>query len=134
MKILTGAKRLLHRGIARDLGSDAQFDLRIVGFDEDAPGSGTNAAAIVRLPRDVLDVGCPTAHAATGRADQVVVGVDPSRDRVDALEVAVAVGGDFLLNKFSLENQVNRRMLTSKLLERLFVSVRKVDPDLLEGS
>ena len=97
MQILAGAKRLLHRRIARDLGGDAQLDLRVVGFDEDASRGGANAAPIGGVPRDVLQIRRAAAHATAGRADQAVAGVDASGGRVDMLEIPVAVGRDPLL-------------------------------------
>ena len=93
------------------------------------PRSGTNAASIGGVARDVLQVRLAAAHATTGRADQVVVGVDPSRDRVDVLEVAVAVGGDLLLEHAFAGEPSRPPDADQQAPERRFVRVRKVDPD-----
>jgi len=75
VNILAPRKRLDQGTVTGEMGQDAQFDLRIVGREQEMPGradeSTANAPPLFTARRDILQVRLGRAQAA-GRGQRLV--------------------------------------------------------------
>ena len=80
MDVLVGAVGVEQQGILREVGHQAELDLRVVGRHEQVAGRGDEGGADVAADSgadgDVLQVGVGAGEAAGGGADLVEGGVD----------------------------------------------------------
>ena len=76
MEILARLIRGQHPGIATEFSHDPQFNLRVIGDDQEGPGWRDEAAAEGRAPRNLLQVGITTGKPPRRRAELPVGGVD----------------------------------------------------------
>ena len=76
MEILARLIRRQHPGIATEFGHDPQFNLRVVGDDQEGPGWRDEAAAKGRAPGNLLQVGITTGEPTRRRSELPVGGVN----------------------------------------------------------
>ena len=79
----------------RDVGEEAQLDLRVVGGDQHVARRGdegfADLAAFLGADRDVLQVGIGGGEAAGLRAGERIGGVDAAGALVDRVRCSVSV-------------------------------------------
>ena len=110
--VLAAAERLDERRVAREVGEEAQLDLRVVGRDEEAPRRGDEGLPD-RAPRlgphgDVLEVRVVRGEAARRRDRLVEARVDPPVPR-DVPREGVDVGPLQLRELAPLEDEAGER-------------------------
>ena len=123
--LLEGA---VQRLIAGDVREDAQFDLRVVGHEQQEAGFGrherlADAFAQLSADRDVLQVRVAAAEAAGGGGGLVERSVQLARRRQNHLRQRVHVGGFQLAELTEFQDQSRQPMADSQL--RKDVAVRR---------
>ena len=95
--VLPGGERLAQCGYVGHMGEQPQFDLGVVGTDQQVAGCGdegsADASALLRSDRDVLQVGIVGGQASGCRGGHGERRVHPAGGAVDFGDQRVGVGG-----------------------------------------
>ena len=120
----TGAERLLHGLIVRDMGQHAQLDLAVVRVDKDAAVARhehlADLAAELRADGDVLQVRVGGRQSAR-RRDHVLEGRVNAAVVRDLLDEAVGVRALELGHGTEIEDGVDDRVLATELFQHVRV-------------
>ncbi len=129
-------KGLEHRGVARDMRHDAQFDLRIVGRDDHAAGRRderfADTAPFGIAHRDILQVRLIGRQAPRDCHRLRVIGVHAPRTGVDHLRQLVGIGRLELGHAAVLQQDLRQRVILGQLLQHFFVGRRRAGGGLLD--
>ena len=99
MQIRAGIERINESLIARELGENTQFDLRVVGNHQSSLfRMAHETATIFDCVGHLLDVGVRAREASGRRANLAKVGVQAASRRINELHHILAITGQRLLH------------------------------------
>ncbi len=122
--ILARKERFHHRGVATHVGHQAQFDLRIVGCQQNVARIGNEStaylAAILGSDRDILKIGIGGGYTSGSRHGLVERRVDFSCPRIDKCRQCIDVGCQQLAQRSDLQDEIDNRILGAQFFQNLF--------------
>ncbi len=122
--------------VPRQVGHDAQLDLRVVGRDDHAARRRherlADAPPFFGAHRDILQVRVGRGQPPRDGSRLPVGGMDPAGLRVDHLRQLVGIGGLELGQAAVVEQQFGQRVILGQLLQHLFVGRRRAAGGLLD--
>ncbi len=136
MDVLALVKCPEQRGVFRQVRHDPQFDLRIIGRDEDVIGRRdeglANAAALRGAHRDVLQVGIVRREPPGDGRSLGERGVHAARARIDHLRQLVRVRRLELRHRTMFEQDLGQWIVGRQLLQHFLVGGRLSGRGLLD--
>ena len=129
MHILAVGKSLCQSSVFREVGHDAQLDLRVVGRNDAGAGrrdeGRTNASPLGRADRNVLQIGVAGGEPAGDGDGLCVAGMHATGLCIDHLRQLVGVGALELGELARFEQQFRQRVIERQFGEHLFVGRRR---------